>query len=287
MNPLRNCSCCKNDFPLSKPQCPHCGQPSHFPNVDLALEEQSFLQKRYDKAKKEAQSKGVIANVDDFEKKLSTSRAVINRSISELLRLIGSEFEGYATYYQLASSSVRIQSGEIWDSRRQAADAIFFTNFQHEIRFATLSLDSIGLSNYGECSWIFRDDMISHRASLFEENTTLYYLNNSVKDANDIPKGFRSVWSDRAKLGTAKLAASIDTTTDPAEYSNILLRQGATSAEDEFIEVHIYGSMTIRTIEEVSFNAIPDTLSEMDKNLRKIQIESVKEKLRKYGVKVN
>lgn len=282
-----NCSHCKNDFPLSMQRCPHCGLPGHFPNVTIALSEQKFLQERYDNAKNEALSRKVLTNVNDFETALSKSCAVINRSLNELLRLIGSEFEGYATYYQLASSTVRIQSGEIWDSRRQAADAIFFTNYQHEIRFASLALDSIGLSNYGDCSWIFRENMIAHRASVFEENTTLYYMNNDIKDAADVPEGYRAIWNDRAKLCIAKLAQKIDTTTIPAQYSDILMHQGATSAEDEIVEVHIFGSMTIRTIEEVTFNPVPNTISKRERIMKLGMIEGIKEKLGKYGVKVN
>ena len=67
----------------------------------------------------------------------------------------------------------------------------------------------------------------------------------------------------------AKLAKKVDNTTIPAQYSGILLNQGATSAEDDFIEVHIYGSMTIRTIEEIKFNPVPATLSKRDKNSEK------------------
>lgn len=285
--PTVNCSHCKNGFPLSLQRCPHCGLPGLFPNVTMALSEQGILQDRYDKAKSNAVTRGVIANVDDFEKALNKSCAVINRSTTELLKLIGSEFECYATYYQLALALVRIQSGEIWDSRRQSADAIFFTNYQHEIRFASLSLDSIGLSNYGDCSWIFRENMIAHRASVFKENTTLFYLKNNYKEAKAVPKGYRAIWDDRAKLCIVKLAAKIDTATTSAQYSNILLRQGATSADDEIVEVHIFGSMTIRTIKEVTFNPIPTTLNKKDRKLRVAIIEGIKEKLGIYGVKIN
>jgi hypothetical protein len=285
------CSDCRNNIPLSVSRCPHCGRPSLFPNVTAAYSEQSFLQDRYEQAVEKALACGTFSNIIDFEKALDNSRPVINRSTSELQRLIGNEFESYATYYQLAAAAVRIPSGEKWDTHRQIADAIFFTNYQHEIRFASLTLNSTGLSNYGECAWTFKVDMIAHRASLFEENTTLYYLNNylkkEIKDADGLPKGYRAIWEDRAKLCVAKLAAKIDTTTEPAEYSNILLRQGATSAEDEFVEVHIHGPMTIRTIEEVSFNPIPTTTSKRDRLSRIAIKEGLTEKLRKYGVKVD
>jgi hypothetical protein len=254
--------------------------------VTVALSEQSFLQDRYNKAKNDAVASGVIANVDDFEKALNKSCAVINRSTTELLRLAGSDFEIYATYYEL-SSSVRMQSGEIWDSRRQSADAIFFTGYHEGIRFASLSLDSIGLSNYGECSWVLRENMIAHRASLFVENTTLFYLKGNIREAKAVPKGYRAIWADRAKLCVVKLASKIDMATTPAQYSDILMHQGATSADDEIVEVHIFGSMTIRTIEEITFNPVPTTISKTERTMKLAMIEGIKEKLGKYGVKVN
>lgn len=282
-----NCTFCDNNIPPSVSRCPHCAQPSLFPNVTDALREQSFLQERYNEAINEALSRRAAANVEDFEKKLSESCAVINRSLSELLRLTTSELDGYATYYQLASSSLKTQSGEKWDARRQAADEIFFANYQHEIRFAALSLTSGGLTNYGECSWVFRENMISHRTSLFRENTTMYYLREDIKDTDSIPRGFRAVWEDRAKLCIVKLAQNIDTTTTSAEYSNILMHQGAATDDDEFVEVHIFGPMTILTIEEVTFNPVENTTSDVEKLMKLAMIVGIKEKLGKYGVKVS
>lgn len=281
-----DCTFCKNNIPPSVSRCPHCGQPSLFPNVNIANEEQSFLQDRYEKAVAEALARGAEANVEGFEKILDKSYAVINRSLNELERLIGSDFEVYATYYHL-SEGIRLQKGEKFDSLRQAADSIFFTGYREEIRFAALSLDSTGLSNYGECSWVLREEMIAHRASVFEENTTLYYMHNNIKGADDVPKGYRAIWSDRGKLCVAKLASKIDTTTNSDKYSGILLHQGATSEDDDCVEVHVFGPMTIRTIEEVSFNPIPTTISKRDRIVWKAKIEGIKEKLVKYGVKVS
>src|SRR5215204_2199269 len=106
-------------------------------------------------------------------------------------------------------------------------------------------------------------------------------MNNNIKGASDVPKGYRAVWSDRAKLCIAKLSSEIDTTTTTAEYLSILLKQGATSKEDECVEVHIFGPMTIWTIEEVTFKATIKNRAELAK------IKGIKEKLRKYGVKVS
>ncbi|MGI0014715.1 MAG: hypothetical protein ACREBU_14930 [Nitrososphaera sp.] len=72
-----------------------------------------------------------------------------------------------------------------------------------------------------------------------------------IADVDSLPRGYRAVWSKRGNLAVAKLGCRINHTTRAADFSELLLRQGATSAEDEFIEVHIFGPMTIRTIERV------------------------------------
>jgi hypothetical protein len=257
-----------------------------FPNVILASEEQPELEDHYKNALADAASRGVGASVADFETMSKKSHAVINRSLSELEQLAGNDFEVYKTYYHL-SEGIRLQKGEEFDSLRQAADGIFFTGYRKEIRFAALSLDSTGLYNYGDCSWILRENMITHRASVFVENTTLYYMKNDIKGSKDIPKGYRAAWGDRAKLCVVKLASEIDVSTSFASYPGIILHQGATSADDAIVEVHIFGPMTIRTIEEVTFKPIPTTISKRDRLIRSAKIEGVKEKLSAYGVKVS
>lgn len=243
------------------------------------------MQKKYEEAKNEAASRGAEKNVEEFEQAADKTRAVINRPIREILKLIDDEV--YPTYYHL-SEVIKPQTGEKWDSLRQAADVVFFTGYHKEIRFAVLSMDSGGLKNYGDCSIVLREQMISRRATVFVANTTLYYMNNpDIRGAEDIPLGLRAVWNDRAKLCVVKLAEKLDKTTTPDHYSGILLHQGADSAEDDFIEVHIFGSMTIRTIEEIAFNPVPETLNKREKLTRTAQIEGIKEKAEKYGVKVN
>lgn len=281
----RNCGFCKNDIPPSVSLCPHCGRPSLFRNVEVALSEQDYLQDRYDKATSNALFRGVTANVDDFERALENSRAVINRSLSELQRLSASDYELYATFYELAK--IRLPKEDRWTSIRKAADAAFFTDYEEEIRFAALSLNPDGLGNYGDCSFILKDNMISHRASLFEENTAVFIERERIVGADKLPKGYKAVWADRVKLCVAKLAEKIDITTKSEEYSNLLVHQGPTSAEDEFVEVHIFGPMTIRTVEEVSFKEVPTTISKRERTAILAQIYGIKEKLRRYGVKVS
>lgn len=286
---VMNCSDCHNPIPPSSAKCCHCGRPSLFPNVTAALEEQADLQARYDAAMNRAAIDGTLANVQDLENHLSSSRAVVNRPLSDLIKLAENDnaFSVYPTYYHL-SENIRLQKGEEFDSLRQAADSIFFTGYQKDIRFAALSLDSIGLANFGDCSWVLREDMTGFRASLFEENTTLFYLNSgSIKGTSDVPKGYRSIWADRAKLAVAKLAGKLKTTTTPSEYQKLLLDEGPTTKDDDCIEVHVFGPMSILTIEEVTFQPIPTTIPKRNQKFRAAEIEGVKEKLSKHSVKVS
>ena len=54
-----------------------------------------------------------------------------------------------------------------------------------------------------------------------------------------------------AKLCVAKLAGRIDGSTRPAAFADLLLREGATPEDDEFVEVHVGGPMTVRTLARV------------------------------------
>jgi hypothetical protein len=57
------------------------------------------------------------------------------------------------------------------------------------------------------------------------------------------------------------------------------LQQGATSEEDEFVEVHIWGPMTVRTIAEVAFKP-------RAKRAQRAIIKALGERLVKAGVRI-
>jgi len=170
-----------------------------------------------------------------------------------VLRLASSTRQLYGTYYQLIEAGLRLPDGDEWDVLRELADTVLFPKYKQEMRFGALSLDGRGLPNYGECSIVLREEMIADRTSVFEENSALFVERHNIKISRkpNLPKGYRATWPDRAKLGVAKLYGRIDSTTTPDKYSRILLRAGATSERDDFIEVHIFGPMTVLTMEQV------------------------------------
>lgn len=276
------CAACSHDIPLNLNQCPHCAQPGLFPNVRAAAqpEERAALEQRYQQAIAEAAARGEAAAVQEFQDALGDSRAVIARPLGEVERLAVSDRQGYASYYQLVDAEVRLPDGDEWEILRRLADEAFFPGYREHIRFAALTLDGIGLSNYGDCSIVLRTAMIAHRASAFEENTAVFVKRHEVKikDAAQRARGRRATWDDRGKLCVAKLSASIRPGSPRDSYPGILLRQGATSASDDFVEVHIYGPMTSRTIEQVIMTG------PKRKRPTRARLAKLKEQLGKVGV---
>lgn len=277
------CSSCGNEIPQPSPCCPHCGRPGLFWNVVAAEEpdEEAALDRRYRVAKREAIKRGAESALQGFENALAGSKAVIARSQSEVLRLATSTRQLYGTYYQLIEAGLRLPDGDEWDVLRELADTALFPHYKQEMRFGALSFDGVGLPNYGPCSIVLRDKMISHRTSVFEENSALFMERRKIKisRAPKLPKGHRATWGERARLCVAKLHGKIDSTTGVDKYSGILLTAGATSEDYDFVEVHIFGPMTVLTIERVIVMA--------KASKRATITRTIKSKLAKHKVQVN
>lgn len=278
------CPDCDNEIQQPAERCPHCGRPGYFWNVMAAEEpaERAALERRYEAARRDAVSRDADSNRQDFEKAISNSKAVIARSESEVLQLASSNRRLYSTYYQQITAGVRLPDGDQWDVIRELADPVLFPGYKKEMRFAALSLDGVGLSNYGSCSIVLRSGLIAHRASVFEENSALFMEQREIKVSRtpNLPKGYRATWGERAKLCVAKLSGKIDSATRPDEYSGLLLKQGATSEDDEYIEVHIWGPMTVLTMEQVIATG-------PNPHFRATIIKAIKAKLAKHNVKAS
>jgi hypothetical protein len=78
-----------------------------------------------------------------------------------------------------------------------------------------------------------------------------------MSQAASLPEGYRSSWTNRGKLCIAKLADRLDSTTTANDHAALLMKQGKTSADDEFVEIHVWGPMTIRSFEQVTLRSIP------------------------------
>ena len=249
------CEFCHYDFPDTADRCPHCGRPGIYVNVVRAEKdsEREALQRRYDAAMGDAQSRGCEAVVRDFEQAAANSRAVVARKDFVLQRMLSSDTEILGTYELELRAGLRLPKGEVWDVLRDVAGSTLFGAASTQIRFAALTLDEKGLFNYGDYVLFFREDMIAHRASVLEENSAVF-VEHSLKTSGspEVPPGFRATWQERASLCVAKLASQIGPSTKPGEYAKILLSASKTSADDNFVEVHIFGPVTVRTLDRVA-----------------------------------
>ena len=188
-------------------------------------------------------SKAVV----EFFGALMSSTAVICRSPSKVKELVSSANELYATFYQLVGAGARRLEGTKMDLQRRIADSIMFPYYEDQIRFATLSLDGVGATAYGDCSIVVKDIAISERATVFEENSVLFCEKLELGVASPLPPGYRATWQDRAMLATAKLEPWIGSATNATEFPAILI--GGTG--QDFVEVHIFGALDRGSIERI------------------------------------
>lgn len=236
------------------------------------------MDRRYRKAKMEAEGRGCREVLTAFEDAVGGSKAVIARPLREADRLAVSERELYSTYYQQIYSEHRSPSSDDWDLRRRPADEVVFPGYKESIRFAALSLDEEGVASYGGvepdgfCFLVLRTEMIAQRATVFEDNSVLVY----ERHGSPIPAGLRAVWEDRGKLAVAKLSASLAPDTLEESFPGVLLRQADSSVDERFVEVHIWGPMSVRTVAKV--------LLKPRRKLRKAFVRELAGRLKRFDV---
>lgn len=252
----RTCEFCTYSMSLESRFCPHCGRPQLFPNVERAKidAEREELEKRYQSALKKAEKQTSAAVVQAFESLLKATQAVMTCRLKDVETLISSDSELFTTYYKLIHVTFLPGGGE-WDQWRQTAEvAIFGVQNVSEIRFAALSADGAGLTNYKDCECFvhLREDMIGHRATAFEENNVLLFRRLLPKMKQGYPPpGHMAPWENRHKLCMAKLHGKIQDGMANSDFAAILMKNGVTPADDDFVEVHIFGPMTRRTFAKI------------------------------------
>jgi hypothetical protein len=279
------CPECANEIPDASDRCPHCGRPGLFPNVRVVQQppERDALHQRYRNVMQDAVVRGVDGIVRTFEAKVEASEAVIARTLGEVQRLASSDKQGYASYYQLVHAQVRLPDGDVWDALRRPTDEVLFPGYKEHIRFAALTIDGVGLANYGDCSVVLRTSMIEHRSTVLEENSVMFMKRRgiTIADAAVSIRGHRASWAERGMLAVAKHESEMNATTSEDSFARMVLEQGKTSEDDRFIEVYIYGSMTARTIDRVVYTA------RGKRRASRSTLKALKEQLGKFGGELN
>jgi hypothetical protein len=239
------------------------------------------LDARYEEVRSEARNRGAEAVLSMLRAATRSAKAVIARDLGELRRLSTRDTELYATYYDLVETGAKIPPGEDWDVLRDLTDTHLFIGYKEEIRFAALSATGRGVTRYGKHFIILREQMIAHRTTVFEENSVMWMKHHDVKvwDAGNLPKGYRATWENREKLSCAKLGRRLMPYMTDADCAGLLLSNGLTGADDDFIEVHVYGSLSARSFERVIFSSPLDAEEE-------VLARDLRERFAKLGVEV-
>lgn len=289
-----DCNYCPYTFPEFLARCPHCGRPSLFPNVTMAADpaEEDALTNRYINAKAHALTRGVLAIVDEFESAIANESCavLVPRNRYELNRLLSGDNQIYPTYYALIDGPVLTPSNDRWGRFRGCVDEHLFPYHKKEIHFAALSLDGIGVLTFADLdfwqafSLVFDEKLIEYRASVFEENSRLYQEKHHTETTQNIPYGYRATWPNRAKLAIAKLTHNINVGTQSCHFPILLLRNTGVQEKEEFIEVHIYGPITIRTFKEVVVKKVSFFTRVKHKVAEGPIHRKLKDKLSMYGV---
>lgn len=132
------------------------------------------------------------------------------------------------------------------DRHRLTVEGVMFGSYGENIRYAALSLDGAGLRSYGSYSLRFREVAINRRATLLEENSYVFVEKHGMTAGKEIPSGYRSTWEEREKLALAKLAQRITPASSEGDFPGILLFSEGDYKTDDFIEIHIYGLLTLK-----------------------------------------
>jgi hypothetical protein len=248
------CPICGAEVHWSMERCPKCSHDVGFPNRRelQSYEERTALSRRYEASREDADLRGALSRLDDFEGKVrADARAGINVWPSLLADFLNDGKKLYSNYTLQVQAELRTPASLKDDRQRRATEALLFGGYADQIRYAALALDERGLSSYGSCSISLSNVTASARATLLHENSYSFVRRQALLPGEDIPCGFRALWEDRHKLAAAKLAGRIHKGTRNEAFPEIVLHSAGDRAKDEFIEVHIYGAFDRQSVEAV------------------------------------
>jgi hypothetical protein len=273
-----NCNFCNRVLDDARTDCPSCGKHTGFPNVRIAEtpEEKEALEARYSTALASAVLRGASDSVEKFDVAVGVSSAVVTMNL-DTLRVLATDDKALFTSYHLAvRAQVRRTAKMPFDQHRCAVDGKMWGSAGAHIRYAALSLDGRGLSSYGTCFVKLRESHIAHRASVLESNT--FDFLETIAPGQELPLGYRSNWTDRHKVAVAKCVDEIKPASTAADFGEIILKSNGNRAEDEFIEVHIFGTFDMGAVESVRIAMGPRNRSEA------VALEIVKEIAQRAGI---
>lgn len=247
-----NCSSgeCGAPLPLHERFCVACGKDAGAPNVRKANDpaEIAAVELRYSEQLARARDGGYGKAFDKFEQEAAESTAVVCMPSGRLLSLATDPNSLLSTFGLQIEGQSRVPQDNRFDNIRSSVEEAYFPNYSKFIRFAALSLSSVGHAAYGSCSISLKESAIIDRASLFEYPLFEFAEKFAVGLSKPIPFGHRATWGRRGRLAAAKLGSKLAVA--GASNAEVLLPAPLDTLAD-CIEVHIYGPLNRYSFQKV------------------------------------
>lgn len=247
-----NCPRCNTAANENLRHCTTCQADLGFPNVRASRspETSGALAKRFSDARQRAAARKVRDEFDQLVDVLrSSSHVVVAMPAFAARGLFFDSRNLYSNYEALVGTPTRTPAPFADDSARRAVSGKLFGSYAGEIHYGVLSLDARGLANYGCMFLRLRDIAVEDRTSFLNENSFIFLKDLRVTET--IPPGFTSDWAHRCELGAAKLEPTLSSGSTVREWSEELVKSGASRSIDSCIEAHIYGPFDAAAVENV------------------------------------
>lgn len=271
------CEICGHLNEYSKVRC-RCDHPLGYPNVRKALDEREDLITRYETARRA----GDATRLDEIERLASEARPTITMSVEACDDIMRDR--KYRSYEQRLERGDRQAAMEGDHSDRGQVSAKLFPTYEDNVVYAALTSGKRGLHSYGAISvlWEVTEHYLGKRMSLLEENSFHFYDKHDLARLGaPIPKGYRSVWKDRAKLAVAKIGPKISGAMSLAAMNDLFFCPMDQRYDDTFIEIAIHAEEGLDSLDvkAVSVLAVPE---QDDAN----RLRCVRDTCRKRGIEI-
>lgn len=274
------CTQCGVPVTESLRHCPSCGNDLGFPNVRAATEaiEVNALMSRYKDALANADKRGLSKEFAALVLAVnSNSHVVVAMPLLYARTFLIDPRTLYGSYEGLMGAGIRLPAPFINDSDRHAVSGKLFASYASDIRYGVLSLDAVGLSNYGLVFVRLRDVAIEQRVSFLHENSYLFMDALQVPVRGTLPHGFRCNWQNRDKLVAAKIEPILLPGSTETDWARQLVAQGANREEDRCVEAHIFGTFNAESVASIEFAGPGSSREERN------DIDSIKEFMERRG----
>lgn len=207
---------------------------------------------RVDAAEVAAASRSASIALGALRVALASTHAVMNRHLTPLQIWVRSNNPIFRNFYDEIEEG-RQAVEDRWNTQRASAENTINPTFYKQLSIAALSLDGRGLTYYGAYTVTLRTNIISHKATVFEENPFYFNERHGVISGREPPCGYRADWLSRDQLGIAKLHSRVTPEmSSEAEFSNLIMAPDRDKDDCDFIEVHIYAGVHRDAIQRVS-----------------------------------